>query len=139
MTDTPINDNMSLDQAVPRNSQYLTKEDCGEAGLLVTCASLAMAELENDDKKETRTILKFVEEVKPMVLNQTNKDLLKLATGAHTAGEIKGKQIVVYNDPTVSFGGKLTGGVRIKPAQVQQPAAPATPGAIPPGGDDIPF
>jgi hypothetical protein len=127
MTDneTPIADNTSLDQAVPRQSQYLTKEDCGDAGMIVTVAGLAMADLENDGKTDRRTILKFHGECKPMVLNQTNKELLKIATGETTAGGVKGKQIIVFNDPTIMFGGKVTGGIRIKSVPQQQtPAMP---------------
>lgn len=125
-TETPIPDNMSLDQAAPKQSHYLTKDDCGTGGILVTIAGMANAELENDGKTETRPILKFVEDVKPMVLNITNRELLKVATGETTVGGIKGKQIVVYNDPTVMFGGEMKGGIRIKAAQ--RAPAPAQPG-----------
>jgi len=58
--------------------------------------------------------LHFEEDVKPMVLNRTNAQLVAVATGAKVAGEARGKRIVVFNDPTVSFGGKITGGLRIK-------------------------
>jgi hypothetical protein len=133
--ETPISDDMSLDQAVPRKSNYLTKDECGEGGLVVTCAGLAMAELDDDGRTENRPILKFLEDVKPMVLNQTNKELLKVATGETTAGGIKGKKIIVYNDPSIMFGGKITGGIRIKkvPTQDAPAAAPAW------SMEDVPF
>jgi hypothetical protein len=53
--------------------------------------------------------------------------LLKLATGGRTVGEISGKKIVVYNDPTVMFGKKAVGGIRIRAPKNQQPI------------DDVPY
>jgi hypothetical protein len=68
-----------------------------------------------------------MEDVKPMVLNRTNAQLVGVATGAKVAGDAKGKQVVVYNDPTVGFGGKITGGLRIKKvAGAPRSAAPRT-------------
>ncbi|GAF83248.1 unnamed protein product, partial [marine sediment metagenome] len=53
-----------------------------------------------------------------------------------------GKQIVLWADPTVSFGGKLVGGVRVRPhtqaAPVAAPVDPGVPG-VPAGGDEIPW
>ncbi len=69
--------------------------------------------------------IKGFEDVKPMVLNRTNAQLVGVCTGAKTAGEARGKQIVVYNDPTISFGGKIVGGLRLKKLS----GAPAQPGA----------
>ena len=59
---------------------------------------------------------------------------LRDATGATLAREAKGKQIVVFADRTVMFGGKRTGGLRIK----RIPGAPRTPGkpAATPDPDD---
>ena len=131
MTEQALTDDMSLDQAVPRQSNFLAKEDCP---LTVTIAGMASTEIEGDHGIERRTILKFQEDVKPLVLNQTNKELLKHATGATTVGGLKGKRIEVYNDPSIMFGGKMVGGIRVRAAQ--QPAQLA------PGGenvDDIPF
>jgi hypothetical protein len=110
---TNVND-MTFDQLVPSKSKYLAKDDVGEDGLILTIKGFRMETLENDDGNEDKLVLHFMEDVKPMVLNRTNAQLVGVATGSKTAGEAKGKQIVVYNDPTVSFGGKITGGLRIK-------------------------
>lgn len=128
-----LSDNFPLDQVAPSESQYLRKEDLTEAGRVVTIASVKSAELENrDGKTENCHVLHFQEShTKPLVLKQTNRDLLKHYTGASTVGELKGKRITVYHDPTVRFGGKMMGGVRIKAApQAEAPKAP---------NDDIPF
>jgi hypothetical protein len=105
---------LSFDQLVPSNSKYLTKDDVGEDGIVLTIKGFRMETLKSDDGEEDKTVLHFMEDVKPMVLNRTNAQLVGVATGAKTAGEARGKQIVVFNDPTVSFGGKITGGLRIK-------------------------
>lgn len=129
---------MTFDQLVPSKSKYLTKDDVGEDGLILTVKGFRMETLESDDGNEDKMVLHFMEDVKPMVLNRTNAQLISIATGAKVAGDAKGKQVVVYNDPTVSFGGKITGGLRIKkltsaPKQAAGKAVDQDP------DDDIPF
>lgn len=116
---------LSFDQLVPKNSKYLSKEDVGEDGLILTIRGVRMETLKTDEGDEDKVVLHFEEDVKPMVLNRTNSQLLGAATGAKNAGEAKGKQIVVYNDPTVGFGGKITGGLRIKKIAGAPKPAPA--------------
>lgn len=105
---------MTFDALVPSNSKYLSKADVGEDGLILTIAGFRMETLKGDDGEEDKMVLHFKENVKPMVLNRTNAQLVGIATGVKVAGDAKGKQIVVYNDPTVSFGGQVKGGLRIK-------------------------
>jgi hypothetical protein len=125
--------NLSFEQLVPSKSKYLAKEDAGEDGLILTVKGVRMETLETDEGNEDKVVLHFQENVKPMVLNRTNAQLLGLATGAKTAGEAKGKKIVVYSDPTVVFGGKPVGGLRIK--KVSGTPKPAKDEL----NDDIPF
>jgi len=127
---TEITDSTTLDDAVPRQSNFLTKEDV-TPDVLVTVAHLAMGEVESDGKTEHRAILHFHGDLKPMVLNQTNKELLKAVTGEVTAGGIKNKKIVLFNDATIMFQGKMTGGIRIRAAR-NQPQEPDL-------HEDIPF
>jgi hypothetical protein len=105
---------LSFDQLVPSNSKYLSKADVGEDGIVLTIKGFRMETLESDDGNEEKTVMHFLEDFKPMVLNRTNAQLVGVCTGAKTAGDAKGKQIVVFNDPTIAFGGKITGGLRIK-------------------------
>jgi len=133
MNTSNVND-MTFDQLVPSKSKYLTKDDVGEDGLILTIKGFRMETLESDDGNEDKMVMHFMEDMKPMVLNRTNAQLVGVATGAKTAGDAKGKQIVVYNDPTVSFGGKITGGLRIKKLAGAPKAAPV---ADP--DDGIPF
>lgn len=118
---------MSFDELVPSNSRYLSKTDVGEDGLVLTIKSFRMETLKSDDGDEDKMVMHFAENVKPMVVNRTNAQLIGVATGAKNVGESKGKQIVVYNDPTVGFGGKITGGLRIRKVHGQPRVAARQP------------
>lgn len=124
---------MSFDELVPSKSNYLAKGDVGEDGLILTVKGFRMETIKSDDGDEDKMVMHFMEDVKPMVLNRTNSQLVGVATGAKTAGDAKGKQIIVFNDPTVGFGGKITGGLRIK--KVVGAPRPA-PKSREPGSDD---
>lgn len=125
-----LDNNMTLDDAVPRKSKFLTKEDC-EPPILVTISHMSIEEIEGDHGPEQRTVLHFDgDEIKPLVLNQTNKELLKAATGAEKVGDVKHKQIVLFNDPNIMFAGKKTGGIRLRGPRKQP---------VPEYDDDIPF
>jgi hypothetical protein len=130
---TDIN-SLSFDALVPSQSKYLSKTDVGEDGLILTIKGFRMETLKSDEGDEDKMVMHFIEEVKPMVVNRTNAQLIAVATGAKTVGESKGKQIVVYNDPTVGFGGKIIGGLRIKKIAGAPKAAPKAGRA--PGSDD---
>jgi hypothetical protein len=135
-------DNMSFDQLVPSDSKYLRKDDCGEDGIILTIKGFTRETVKGDDGDEDKVVMHFEEDVRPMILNKTNTQLLANATGVRMAGEAKGKKVVVFNDPSVSFGGKVCGGLRIKriPGPARAPSAPAArkpaPAARVPGSDD---
>lgn len=131
-----INDNTTFGDLVPSKSEYLSKGDVGEGGLIVTIKGFTTEPVKNDDGTDNKVVMHFVEDLKPMILNNTNSQLIQVCTGAKNTGEAKGKKIIVYNDPTVSFGGKITGGIRIRKAQ-EQVAAAAAP-SVPEFDDDIP-
>ena len=109
----PLSDEMTLDDAVPRQNKYCAKEEVGQ-GLLVTISHMTVDDIEDNGVFEKRTVLRFHGDTKPLILNQTNKELLKVATKATTIGGVKEKQIVLYNDETIMFGGKMTGGIRLR-------------------------
>lgn len=125
----------SWDTLVESKSKYLKQSDVGEDGIVLTVRGFKREMLDGDNGEEEKTILYFVEQnYKPMVLGPTNRDLLRLATKASNPTEAKGKKILVFADPTVSFGGKVTGGLRIRKAPAQ-----SVPLSEVPLDDDIPF
>ena len=116
---------MHIDQM--KTSKFLASGDVREKPLLLTMTKLhkenvAMEGAEPDNK----WCVSFAEAEKPMVLNQTNIQLIGAIHGPET-DNWAGKKIVLYHDPTISFGGKLIGGLRVRAAKNQPAAAPAQP------------
>lgn len=131
---------LSFAQLVPTNSNYLKKEDVGEDGVILTIRGFKQETLKTDSGDEQKIVMYFMEEgYKPMVLNTTNATLLGKITGCQTAGEARGKQVVVYDDPTVSFGGKNTGGLRLKKVSGAPSAPKQAAKVIDPFDEDAPF
>lgn len=111
------------------DSKYLKKEDVGQ-GKLVTIKALKRENVAREDEEpDYKYIMSFRDIDKGMVLNSTNIQLCALACGSQETDDWIGKQIVLFEDPSVSFGGKLVGGIRIraprKPAQAQDTRAAA--------------
>lgn len=96
-------------------SKFLKKEHVGRAGKSFTIANVAEHNVAQEDKpKEIKWCLEFKEVETPMVLNSANLELTALALNSKNSDDWIGKQVVIYEDPTISFGGKLVGGLRVK-------------------------
>lgn len=128
-----------------KESKYLKKEDVATP-ILVTITGGEMKNLAMEGKPpEERFLLYFEEVEKPLVLNSTNAQICAAITGSDETDDWVGHKVVLYNDPNISFQGKLTGGIRVrapkgqaKPAPKPAPApAPAPPQAA--NEDDTPF
>ena len=118
-------------------SKFLKKEDVGgERGMLVTISGVQQANvaLQGADP-EMKWTLSFDEMDKPMVLNSTNIHMCAKACGADDTDGWIGKKVVIYEDPNVSFGGKLVGGIRIRARRTV--AEPVVPQKKPQKFDDI--
>ena len=126
-------------------SKFLKKEDVGgERGVLVTISGCQQANVAMQGADpEMKWTLAFAELDKPMVLNSTNIHMCAKACGSDNTDDWMGKKVVLYEDPNVSFGGKLVGGIRIR-AQITR-AAPVVPQKKTPiqqlqdMPDDVPF
>lgn len=116
-------EDISLDSLVPSKSNYLAKEDVSETGVVLTIKGFKIESVGSGSDADDRCVMYFMEdEYKPMVVNKTNMQRIKHVTKAETTSQARGKLVCVYNDPMVEFGGKLTGGIRIKPVQDNAPA-----------------
>ena len=112
---------MKISDMVP--SSYLKQSDFDESGLIVTIKSLEHKNVARDDEApEEKWIIYFNEFDRGLVLNTTNINALAKACDADDTDNWPGKEVVVYVDPNVGFGGKTTGGLRIK--KYSAPAAP---------------
>lgn len=121
-----------------KQSKYIKKEDVGQ-GKLVTIADLQEQNVAMEDQPpELKWVMHFHEFQKGMVLNWTNVQLIAKALGTEETDEWKGKKIVLFEDANVSFGGKLTGGIRVRAARLKPDTQTEEP-KKPDFDDDIPF
>lgn len=108
---------MKLNDAFPGN--YLKKEDF-EPERTMTIKGCSLYEFKDDDKKKPG--ITFEEDDRPLIMNKTNWGLISTYLGSDDTDDWIGKQVTLYNDPSISMGGKLVGGVRVKPAEQQAKA-----------------
>lgn len=123
-----------------KSSKFLTKNDV-EPAVLVTIKSYEEMNVAMENQApEMKWCLIFDELEKPLVLNMTNGQLIAAITGSENFDRWLGKKIVLYNDKTVMFAGKMTGGIRVRSSQGGQPN-PDWVGEDPPPpkNDDIPY
>lgn len=96
-----------------RESRFLKKEEVGQ-GMVVTIADCYQENVaKSGAPEELKWVLAFNETDKPMVLNSINGQLIAQITGSEESEGWMGAQIELYNDPTIAFGGKITGGIRV--------------------------
>ena len=130
-----------------RESKFLKQTDVG-AGTLFTVESIEQHNVAKDGADpELKWCMTFAEGDKPLVLNSTNIQLCQNIFGSDDTDDWVGKKVVLYSDPTVSFQGKLVGGIRVRVPKVAKPAAASkpvlkpkpTPEPVEAGDDDSPF
>ena len=98
-----------------KNSRFLTKEDC-DPPIVVTMKDVHQDNVAPSDAvAEFRYVLAFEEDdIKPMVLNPTNGELIAKHVGSQEMDDWPGKKVVLYHDDTVMFAGKCVGGIRAR-------------------------
>jgi hypothetical protein len=97
-----------------KSSRFLTKYDV-EPPVAVTIQRYEEMNVAMESQApEMKYVLYFKELEKPLVLNSTNGQLIQAITGSGDFDNWTGRSIVLYNDQTISFGGKITGGIRVQ-------------------------
>lgn len=125
-----------------RESKFIKQSDV-DGGVLWTVSGCERHNVAKEGADpEFKWCLTFEEIDKPLVLNSTNIQLCERAFGSDDTDQWVGKKLVLYVDPNVSYGGKVTGGVRVrapkKPATAK-PAAPPPPADPDFDDDQVPF
>ena len=121
-----------------KESKFLKKDDIG-AGALVTFSSFVKKDVAAEGAPpEFKWCATFREMEKPLVMNITNAQICEQVFGSDDTDDWIGKQIVLFVDPNVSYGGKIVGGIRMRKPKNQAPK-PAPKPEPPPEDDDIPF
>lgn len=102
----------NVNEMIP--SKYLKTADVPDP-VIVTIVKVAKVNIaKKEAEPEYRWAMKFQEFDKPMILNATN---IKIAEKVFRSGDTDnwaGKEIILYTDPNVTFGGELVGGLRFK-------------------------
>ena len=126
-------------------SKFLKKEDLDENGNLVHIKAFKRVNVAQEgEPDEMKFTVQFNEFEKPLVLNATNRAILEKTYGPDT-DDCLGNPIVIYNDPNVSYAGKLIGGIRMrapkghKQAPAQAPAKPKPQNNPDDFDDSVPF
>jgi hypothetical protein len=114
------------------NSKFLAKGDVGR-GILAVIAGFSFEEFDGEKK----LIMSFVTAgVKPMVVNKINRNRLIDALQTSDSSLMIGRQVVIYCDDTVEFGGRVVGGLRIRAPRPQATPEPELPTPAPISGPD---
>lgn len=98
-------------------SKYLAKSDFEDQDGVGTIKGVRQDNLAKEGQpEEMRWVLGFREYPKPMVLNITTIRVLEQAFGGDT-DQWMGNRVNIFVDPNVSFGGKVVGGLRLRPVK----------------------
>ncbi len=102
-----------------KQSKFLARADVNPP-ILVTIKSIHQENVAKENEPaELKFALSFTNCEKPMVLNNTNAQIIAMILKSEETDDWIGKQIVLYDDPNVSFGGKLVGGIRVRAPRVK--------------------
>ena len=112
------------DEELPRDSEYLGAEDIDQSiEPILTIKNIYRGKVTLQRGKEVKNVLTFVEEtvpgireVRPLILNSGNRQILKKLYGQVTANALEGKKIQLWIEHGVRNPAKneLTDGIRIK-------------------------
>lgn len=96
------------------SSKYLKTADVPDP-LIVTVQGVKQINMAKEgEEPEMKWAIKFHELEKPMVLNTTNIHVAAKVFKSDETDEWRGKEIILYTDPNVSFGGQVVGGLRFR-------------------------
>jgi len=107
-----------------KKSKFLTKNDVMPPVLVTIDHEEEVNVAKEGAEPEYRWALWFRELEKPLILNSTNGQIIAAITGSEESHGWHGHQVVLYNDPNISFGGKLTGGIRVRANETTAPVVP---------------
>jgi hypothetical protein len=86
----------------------------GQPEIVATISIVTKDMVQNGSGKSEKTVVYFVENVKPMVLNVTNSKRIAKLAGSPLVEKWTGTRVQIYFDPSVKFAGDTVGGVRVR-------------------------
>jgi hypothetical protein len=107
-----------------RNSQWLASEDLEDRGgsavaTIASCKKHKNVEFEAGRKEKIVYTLRFVKKEKELVLNATNRKMLKGLFGSDVS-KWKGQKIELYVQGGIKLMGKTVNGIRIREIQGEE-------------------
>jgi hypothetical protein len=78
-----------------------------------------------DDSPENKPVIFFAEVDKGLACNKVNREMIANIVGSRETEHWPGRKIVLYDDPNIVYGGRITGGIRVRAPRPQAAAAPA--------------
>lgn len=97
------------------DKNYLGSWDIPEDGdLILTIDHAERNEVQNERGKEIKTVLYFVEDYKPMILNKVNPENISKALGSTKIEDWEGKRIAINTEKVNAFGG-VKDALRVRP------------------------
>jgi hypothetical protein len=119
------------------NGEFFKQDDVG-AGLVLTIEGMKWRDFEQDGKTTQKRVFSFVEDHRLLVAGPTVWDQIAFGVRGEDPADADDEQwagtvIELYKDPTIQFGGKLVGGIRVRKPRGPRGAPPApTTQAAPP-------
>ena len=114
-----------------KQSKFLARTDVNPP-ILVTIKGVMQENVAKESEPaEFKYCLTFTNCAKPMVLNNTNAQIIASILKSEETDDWVGQKIVLYDDPNVSFGGKLVGGIRVRAPRINAVTGPAKPPVAP--------
>ena len=111
---------MNLDDF--RSSTYLGQRDIKALSLRECRVMVDHVEAELvGDKDDLKLVTYFASLPKGLVTNITNGEVLAEIAGSTDTDDWPGAHVEIYVDPGIRFGGKSTGGIRLRPVPTKKP------------------
>lgn len=102
---------MKRSQVFP--TTFLGKDDV-QAPFCTVIRDVRMEKIKGENGEEDKAVLHFADQqIKAMIINSTNWTTLEDAYG-EDSDMWRGKQVEIYIDPSVMFGGRRIGGLRVR-------------------------
>ena len=117
-------------------SQFLGKADV-QTPIVGVVELVQMQDIKCDHGNESKPVMFFSNGIKPFILNNTNWMVIEDSYG-DDSDKWAGQQVEMYFDPSIMFGGKRAGGVRVRiPVSRQVPPQPRQTLPVPATGSAV--
>ena len=107
-------DNSTITGGDLGGGSFMTTDDVRGGAKAATIRAFTREKVGDEDDAPLKTICHFEGDLKPMVCGKIVLGQIRAVTQADTPQDAIGKTVELYLDPTVTYMGKVTGGIRIR-------------------------